>query len=202
MFSWAQSVYKGAPFVPSRKKYIKDLLIFGEMKQSDIVCDLGCGDGRILMSGLADHNVSKAVGYEIAPWPYLKTIFLIKYKKIQGIELFRKNFFEADIREATFIYLYLFPKLINNIAYKIAKEGAAETKILCVQFPIDTNKHPEFKLLKSLNTNSIANGMALENTIISEIIANKAPARMHRFGRTRFKQTHIMIKAKEIGGKK
>ena len=69
------------------------------------------------------------------------------------------------------------------------------------KYPVNASK-AFIKLLKSLNTNSIANGMALENTIISEIIANKAPARMHRFGRTRFKQTHIMIKAKEIGGKK
>ena len=149
------SLMFGAPYIPLSKKLIQKVLLFGELSLNDALYDLGCGDGRILMSGLADHNVSKAVGYEIAPWPYLKTLFLIKYKKIKGIELFRKNFLEADIREATFIYLYLFPKLINNVAYKIAKEGAAETKILCVQFPIDTNKHPEFKLLKSAEINEI-----------------------------------------------
>jgi len=45
--------------------------------------------------------------------------------------------------------MYLFPKLVDKLAYKIAGECQVGTKILCPSFPIDIAKHPGFKLLKS-----------------------------------------------------
>lgn len=139
----------GAPYVPLPRKYIKKILLFGNLSSNDILYDLGCGDGRVLMSGFSNFNVSKAVGYEISPWPYFKTLFLVKYNRLKRVKLFRINCLKADIGQATFIYLYLFPKLVDKIAYKIAKEGKPKTKILCVSFPININQHIEFKLLKS-----------------------------------------------------
>lgn len=143
------SLIFGAPYIPLSKKSIPKILLFGGLSSNDVFYDLGCGDGRILMSGIHHPNVLKAVGYEIAPWPYLKALFLSKYKRIKKIQLFRKNFLKADISQATFIYLYLFPKLVEKTAYKIAEEGTPLTKILCIEFPIDINKHTRFKLLKS-----------------------------------------------------
>jgi hypothetical protein len=143
------SLIFGAPYIPLSQKFIQRILLFGSLSSNDIFYDLGCGDSRILISGLSDFNVSKVVGYEMAPWPYFKSLFLIKYNKIKNIELFRKNCLKADISQATFIYLYLFPKLVEKIAYKIVKEGTPKTKILCVEFPIEMNQHNEFQLLKS-----------------------------------------------------
>lgn len=143
------SLIFGAPYIPLSKKPILKILSFGGLSSDDIFYDFGCGDGRILISGLSNFNISSAVGYEIAPWPYFKALFLIKYKKIRKIKLFRKNCLKADISQATFIYLYLFPKLVAKIARKIAKEGTPKIKILCVEFPIDTNQCVEFQLLKS-----------------------------------------------------
>jgi len=157
MFSWAQSVYKGAPFVPSRKKYIKDLLIFGEMKQSDIVCDLGCGDGRILISVVNDFNVAKAIGYEIAFWPYYVACFRIKILKLNNkIIVHRKDLRAADLEGVSFVYAYLFPKIIDVVASKIEKELFLRSKILVLGFPIDTRKHKKMRLIKSEKIGRIA----------------------------------------------
>lgn len=143
------SIISGAPYVPLSRRSVPKILAFGGISSSDSLYDLGCGDGRVLISGLRDFNVSKAVGYEIAPWPYLKTLFYVKRNKLKNTELFRKNCLKADIGQATFIYLYLFPKLIDKLAYKINSESNPEAKILCVGFPIETRRHPEFNLLKS-----------------------------------------------------
>ncbi len=63
------------------------------------------------------------------------------------------------------------------------------------------NASKEFiNLLKTLSANSNVNGMDLDKTIIYETIPNKAPVQLHRFGSTKFKRTHVLIKAKEIGG--
>ncbi len=145
----ASSIY-GAPYVPIRKKLVKDLLTFGGLSKGDIFYDLGSGDGRVLISATKDFGVEKVVGYEIAPWPYLESRFLIKHSRLDSrISVYRKNFFKTNLREALFIYMYLFPGLVDKLAYKIASECQAGTKILCPSFPIDIAKHPEFKLLKS-----------------------------------------------------
>ncbi|OHB17767.1 MAG: hypothetical protein A2734_02825 [Parcubacteria group bacterium RIFCSPHIGHO2_01_FULL_40_30] len=149
------SMISGAPYVPISKKSIKKVLSFGGLSSRDTLYDLGCGDGRILISGSLNFGVPKAVGYEIALWPYLKALLLIKYSKLFNIKVFRRNCFKADVSQATFIYLYLFPKLVDKIAYKIAGEGKPETKVLCVTFPIDTNRHVEFQLLKSVKLNNL-----------------------------------------------
>lgn len=143
------SVY-GAPYVPIRKKLVKDLLFFGGLSAGDIFYDLGSGDGRVLMSAIKDFGVEKAVGYEVALWPYLKSRFLIKHSRLDSrISVCRKNFFKTNLREASFIYMYLFPGSVDKLAYKIAGECQFGTKVLCPSFPIDITKHPKFRLLKS-----------------------------------------------------
>lgn len=143
------SMVSGAPYVSVPKKSVKKILSFGGLSSHDILYDLGCGDGRILISGSLDFGVQGAVGYEISLWPYLKALFSTKYNGLISIKIFRRNFFKSDISQATFIYLYLFPKLVDKIACKIVKENKPNTKILSVDFPIDTNQHTEFQLLKS-----------------------------------------------------
>ncbi len=145
----------GAPYVSIPRKSIMKILSFGNLSSNDIFYDLGCGDGRVLMSGLSNFNVLKGVGYEISPWPYLKTLFLIKLNRIKKIELFRKNCLKANINQATFIYFYLLPKLTDSLADKIAREGKPKTKILCVAFPINTDRYVEFQLLKSTKIDNL-----------------------------------------------
>lgn len=64
------------------------------------------------------------------------------------------------------------------------------------KYPVKASEH-FIKLLKSLNANSSVNGLDTSKTIIKEAIVNKAPDQMHRFGRTKFKRTHVKLKAME-----
>ena len=147
-FSGINSNRYGAPFVPIKRKLIKDLLEFGGVSNSDIFYDLGCGDGRVLLSAAKDFSISKMKGYEVSLWPYLESRFLFWHTGI-GVELYRQNFFNADLSDATFIYMYLFPKLVNQLADKVSEECRSGTKILCPSFEIELKTHPGFKLLKS-----------------------------------------------------
>jgi hypothetical protein len=140
----------GAPYVPIRKKLTKALLAFGELSQSDIFYDLGSGDGRVLITAARDFRVKKAIGYEIALWPYLKSNFLTKRLHLNNrVHIYRKDFFEGNLSTASFIYMYLFPKLADKLAFKIANECQPGTKVLCPSFPIDTTRHQEFRLLRN-----------------------------------------------------
>ena len=149
LLSGSISIMFGAPYVPLSRKSIHKILLFSNLSSDDILYDLGCGDGRVLISSVLNFNVKKAVGYEVAPWPYLNALFFIKLKQLKNIKLLRKNFLKEDLDKATFIYLYLFPNLVDKIAHKIEKEGISGTSIVCVSFPIKLEKHTQFQLVKS-----------------------------------------------------
>ncbi len=139
----------GAPYVPVKRKLVKDLLQFGGVSADDIFYDLGCGDGRVLLSASRDFG-ARAMGYEIAPWPYLESRFLIWRLGLKDkIKVQRRNFLKSDLSDATFIYAYLFPKLIDRVAQKISAECQPGTKVLCPSFAINLAMHPGIKLKKT-----------------------------------------------------
>ena len=150
----------GAPFVPIKRQYLRPLLLWAGLSANDIFYDLGCGDARVLISAVKDFGVKKAIGYEVALWPYLNARFNVMSDGFSDkIKILRKDFFfakgrsasggKADLSSAGFVYMYLFPKLVDRLAPKLACELASGSKILCPSFPINLACHPEFKLLKS-----------------------------------------------------
>jgi|SRR3989344_297540 len=141
----------GAPYIPVSRNLIQQVLSFGNIRQDDVFYDLGSGDSRILLAAVRLFKVRKAVGYEAATWPYLKSKFLIRAAGLEKkITVFRENFFGADIREATFIYMYLFPGTVDKLAKKIATECQPGVRVLSLRFPIGNQK---FRLLDSRKIN-------------------------------------------------
>ena len=148
--SYAVSTIYGAPYIPVKKRLVKNFLAFGELSESDIFYDLGSGDGRTIFAAIEKFGVKKAVGYEIAPWPYLKSRFALYRFKLNGnIKIYRGNFLKNNLSPATFIYLYLYPKILNKAAAKLAAEIQVGAKILSITFPVDAKQNPQFKLLKN-----------------------------------------------------
>jgi len=73
---------------------------------------------------------------------------MIRQSGERNIRVSRQNFFKANVSDATFIYLYLFPKPVDRLASKFEREVEPGTKILSPSFPIDLKKHPAFSLKK------------------------------------------------------
>ena len=145
----------GAPYVPMKGYLVRQLLEFGGLSSADVFYDLGCGDGRVLISAGQDFHMQEAHGYEAAPWSYLKCTYRIRRSGLQNITVQRQNFFNIDLSRATFVYLYLFPKIVDRLAYKLEKELKNGTIVLCPSFPIDLNKHSGFKLKKETQIGSV-----------------------------------------------
>lgn len=144
-----QSIAGGAPFVPMPRRKIKELLVFGGLNSQDVFFDLGCGDGRALICAVNEFGVKKAVGYDIAYWPVLKSRIIARRFISDGrIIIQRQNILKSDLSEATFIYIYLFPALVLKAAYKINKEAKTGAKILCADFKIETDRFQSIKLIK------------------------------------------------------
>ncbi|MHA2393888.1 MAG: SAM-dependent methyltransferase, partial [Promethearchaeota archaeon] len=97
-----------APYVPSKPEVVQKMLEIADVKTDDIVYDLGCGDGRILIKAVEAFKVKKAIGYELDKQRYKSTIKEIQRRNLQDrIEIIHGNLFEADLSDATVITLYL-----------------------------------------------------------------------------------------------
>src|SRR6202023_1716515 len=54
------------PYVPTTEEAVKAMLKLADVKQSDIVYDLGCGDGRIVIAAAKEYS-AHGVGIDINP---------------------------------------------------------------------------------------------------------------------------------------
>ena len=139
-----------APFVPVPSKTENDIIQTLELNPGSILYDLGCGDGRILIKAVQKHSNIKAVGVDVGFLPYLLAKFYTRNYK--NIKIKREDIFKTDISEATHIFLYLYPKVINKLITNIRKQCKPNTRIVSCDFELD-NLSPTQTI--ELNTTSL-----------------------------------------------
>jgi len=71
------------PWVPSPMSMVRGMLTLAEVGPGDVVYDLGCGDGRMIVSA-AQRYGARAVGIEIDPLRYLWCQMLITVLGLRG----------------------------------------------------------------------------------------------------------------------
>lgn len=84
------------------------MLEVARASRDDVLCDLGCGDGRILTTAVKDFGVKAALGYEIRE-DLFKTASseVEKLNLRERVHIYNRDLFQADLKEATLITLYL-----------------------------------------------------------------------------------------------
>src|SRR6266478_7482848 len=62
----AQSVQPEVPYVPTTDPAVQAMLKLADVKKTDVVYDLGCGDGRIVVAAAKNYG-ARGVGIDIDP---------------------------------------------------------------------------------------------------------------------------------------
>lgn len=129
----------GAPFVPTRKKWIKDAMVLANIKPSDIVVDLGSGDGSVLMAAI-ESGAQAAIGYEISPLLVIWSRFRLR-KLSNKVTIIDKNFFNVDLpKEITVVYMFQATRALKGVkAYFESQKLHLQTdklRIVCFGFEI------------------------------------------------------------------
>ena len=146
MYGWIVSARAGAPFVPTRKAYIRDLLAMADLGPDDIVYDLGCGDGRVLLSAVRDFRAGRAVGVDLSPLPLtIARIRLWLTGLHDRIALQKDDILTVDLKPATVIFTYLMPKMMVRLADNLATASSG-TRIVSAAFPLPDQ--PEFIFIR------------------------------------------------------
>ncbi len=118
----ADTTDKDAPYVPTAPSVVKTMLDVAGVTEGDVVYDLGSGDGRIPIMAAKTFG-ARGVGLEIdsalVAQAWLKA-------QMQGVtdkvEFRRKDFFNADLSEATVVTLYLWPEINRKLRPKLLRE--------------------------------------------------------------------------------
>ncbi|WOD38606.1 SAM-dependent methyltransferase [Nodosilinea sp. E11] len=98
-------------FVPTPADAIAAMVKLAALTPDDVVYDLGCGDGRLLIRAALDYGVH-GVGIDVDE-ALLKQAQADAERAGVGdrLSFHQGNLFEADLHEATVVFIYLLPHL-------------------------------------------------------------------------------------------
>lgn len=123
------------PYVPTPEVVVKKMLEIAKAGPEDIVYDLGCGDGRIIITAAKDFNVKKAVGVEINDERIKEALENIKRNSVENKAVVVKgNFFEVDLSEATIVTMFLLTNVNEMLKPKLEKELKAGARVVSHEF--------------------------------------------------------------------
>jgi len=134
------SIIKGAPYVPTSKSLIKEILKKAKVKDGMRFLELGSGTGRIVSMATEQYQI-KGVGVEINPILFLGANLRKWFFKHKNVSFLRKDVCDVSFKDYDIIYLYLFPKLIDKLEAKIRKECKKGTVIISHGFRISGLKN-------------------------------------------------------------
>jgi precorrin-6B methylase 2 len=120
-------------FVPTPEDVIDKMLELAKVTPKDVVYDLGCGDGRIVMA--AAKKGARAVGIDIDPQRIKEAKANAAAQKVTDkVRFIEGDLFESNIGEATVVTLYLLPRLNEKLKPKLLKELKPGTRIVSHAF--------------------------------------------------------------------
>nr|MDO8134751.1 class I SAM-dependent methyltransferase [Candidatus Njordarchaeum guaymaensis] len=145
-----ESSYQGdidVPFVSSSEAVIHKMLEVIELKPDDILFDLGCGDGRVIIMA-AQTTEAKCIGVERR-----KELAFEASKKVKDLNLSRRtavifgDLFSLDLRSADVVISYLLTAVNKKLAPKLEKELKLKARVISHDFEFPDWKPTKFIML-------------------------------------------------------
>jgi SAM-dependent methyltransferase len=129
-----------APYVPTPQEVIDRMLELAEVRNGDVVYDLGSGDGRIVITAARRYGV-KAVGFEIDPTLVKASRDNIKEAGLEHlVEIREEDIRNVDLSPASVLTLYLYPTANLRLRSAIVRQLRPGSRVVSHQFTMGTWK--------------------------------------------------------------
>lgn len=122
------------PYVPTTEAAVDAMLKLANVTSSDIVYDLGCGDGRIVITAAKKYG-AHAVGVDLNPDRIAEARANAKKAGVEDLVRFEEgDLFKADIHEATVVTLFLLSSVNMRLRPRLLSELRPGTRIVSNTF--------------------------------------------------------------------
>jgi predicted RNA methylase len=142
--TWTNS--RGAPWSPTPMRQVHRMLKMAEVGPDDLVYDLGCGDGRLIVTAARRYG-ARAVGIEVDPMRTLWCQGLITVLGLRDrVRVVRGDFFAQDLRDADVVTCYLLQRTNEKLEEKLRRELRPGARVVSYEFTF-----PELRLVRQDN---------------------------------------------------
>lgn len=138
------------PYVPTTEKAVQEMLKLAGVQKSDVVYDLGCGDGRIVIAAAKTYG-AHGVGIDINPERIKEAKENARKAGVENLVRFEENdLFQAEFRPATVVTLFLLSSVNMKLRPKLLAELKPGTRVVSNTFDMgDWKPEKEINLADS-----------------------------------------------------
>jgi SAM-dependent methyltransferase len=118
------------PYEPSSEGVVRAMLEIAQVGKNDLVYDLGCGDGRIVIAA-AQKAGARGVGVDLDPERIKESLEKARKANVANrVQFFQQDLFQTDIGKATVVMLYLWPEVNLKLRPKLLRELNPGTRVV------------------------------------------------------------------------
>lgn len=139
------------PYVPTDTRVVQAMLEFAEVTRKDFLYDLGCGDGRIVVTAALDYG-TRGIGIDMDPMRIAEAMELAGNSMVENMtDFIEADLLEADFSDATVVTLYLLDMVNVELRPRLLEELKPGTRIVSHAFDMADWKPDQHRRLGSTN---------------------------------------------------
>jgi len=120
-----------SPFVPSDQDNVERMLRMVQLRDDDVVVDLGSGDGRIVLTAARMNRKLRGFGVDIDEKLVKQSNATAAKRGVADrVQFFHRNVFDTDLREATVIAMWMWPEMQRLLRPVILAQARPGTRII------------------------------------------------------------------------
>jgi SAM-dependent methyltransferase len=130
-----KEVKKDVPYVPTPQNVVDEMLTLANVTKNDVVYDLGCGDGRLVITAVKKFGAKRGFGVDIDPQRIAESNENAKAAGVTDRVSFAvQDLFQTDMKDASVVTLYLLPAVNLRLRPKLLSELKPGTRVVSHSF--------------------------------------------------------------------
>ena len=135
--AYAQERY--SPFVPTEESDVTRMLKLADLQEGDVVFDLGSGDGRIVLEAARMKAGVRGRGIEMDEKLVNESRASAQAGRLSDrVQFVQQNAFDADLKDATVITMWLWPEVMHMLRPKILAEAKPGARVITRMWDLGT----------------------------------------------------------------
>ncbi|HEY8606112.1 MAG TPA: class I SAM-dependent methyltransferase [Noviherbaspirillum sp.] len=143
--TWAQKAGPklDVPYVPTPQEVVDRMLEIANVRKSDLVYDLGCGDGRMVVTAARKYG-ARGIGIDIDPQRIAEArANAAKAKVTDKVKFNVGNLFKTDLSDASVVTLYLLNSINRELRPQLWRQLKVGTRVVSHAFDMGDEWPPE-----------------------------------------------------------